>query len=413
MDRRFAHILDHRNPNFGDRPWSAIPEAILGFDLQNEGQAHQRVIHNRNWICDRARALKPKLAPGILVMTGGGAKFDDSAITEHFACPAIDVVNVHSYDGDFAQRLPGVLSTARQYGKRVFVQEFGASGSGKASSLRSQIQAIQNLGVPWMVWQVGARCLLVCARCHAVPDGARGLTDMSSRHIQQSALCQARHSGCRRARPQVNKPNNYNDFETYVDDAATWSVLSSAAKAALGVQQGAFSWPEVFAAGNRSSPAPPPRAVASPPQAAFQPPAANKCTKCNLPAAQGGCKCNSSCDCIGNLPTLALRVYSCQCTYPLGGCMQSVVLMVLKGAALSWQVPSPVPQLPPTSAPSATSPRRKAAASATPAATASVVSPVFHPWYIQCHLCSKDSLLLATAGIALHRHQTALNRTGC
>ena len=191
MDRRFAHILDHLNPNFGSRPWSAIPEAILGFDIQNEGQAHQRAIHNRNWICDRARALKPKLAPGILLMTGGGAKFDDSSIVEHFACPAIDVVSVHSYDGDFAQRLPGVVSTARQYGKRVFVEEFGASGSNKASSLRSQIQAIQSLGVPWMVWQVGAAPSLVCA-VRAAPD--RGVLLCQTAHA--SVLCVSQVARC-------------------------------------------------------------------------------------------------------------------------------------------------------------------------------------------------------------------------
>jgi mannan endo-1,4-beta-mannosidase len=40
MDCRFAHIVQHTNPNFGNRPWSAIPEAILGFDISNEAQAH-------------------------------------------------------------------------------------------------------------------------------------------------------------------------------------------------------------------------------------------------------------------------------------------------------------------------------------------------------------------------------------
>ena len=29
------------------------------------------------------------------------------------------------------------------------------------------------------------------------------------------------------------------------------------------------------------------------------PPPQNKCAKCNVPVAQGGCKCNSNCDCIG------------------------------------------------------------------------------------------------------------------
>ena len=75
---------------------------------------------------------------------------------------------MHSYDGDFAQRLPGVLSIARQYGKRVFVQAFGASGSGKASSLCSQIQAIQNKPGRAVDGVAGGRAL------PAVPVGTRG-----------------------------------------------------------------------------------------------------------------------------------------------------------------------------------------------------------------------------------------------
>ena len=72
MDKRFAHILDHQNPFFNDRPWSSLSEAILGFDIQNEGQARSpnRVIANRDWICSRAKLVKPKLSAGILVMTG-------------------------------------------------------------------------------------------------------------------------------------------------------------------------------------------------------------------------------------------------------------------------------------------------------------------------------------------------------
>jgi hypothetical protein len=157
----------------------------------------------------------------------------------------------------------------------------------------------------------GGRCSVarVCsARCPrqgrlALSNGAR-----------ISAL---RLSSCPLQYPQVNKPNNYYDFETYVDDTATWSALSSAAKAALGIQQGAFSWPEVSGGGNKSSPVPPPRVVASPPQVTFQPPAANRCAKCNLPAAQGGCKCDANCDCIGELASNCVHLHdsTMQCAH--------------------------------------------------------------------------------------------------
>lgn len=85
MDNRIAHIVNHKNPNFGNRAWKNIPEAILGFDIQNEGQAHMPndEIPNPNWICDRATNLKQlQLDANILVLTGGGADVSDSTIPQ-------------------------------------------------------------------------------------------------------------------------------------------------------------------------------------------------------------------------------------------------------------------------------------------------------------------------------------------
>ncbi|GIL48225.1 hypothetical protein Vafri_4909 [Volvox africanus] len=207
MDRRFAHIVAHRNPNFGNLPWSNIPEAILGFDIQNEGQGHLRNgdIPNRNWICERASQLKPRLATGVLVVSGGGADIWDSALDEHFKCPYIDVISVHSY-----------------------------AASSWASAL-----------------------------------------------------------------PPVNKPNNYDDFEVFTTDTASWSVLSNGAKAAIGLQ-GAFSWPELTSGG-----APEPNVVVNRPPSPTpsspkkMPPTSgnNKCNKCNVPLCRGGCWCDNNCDC--------------------------------------------------------------------------------------------------------------------
>eukprot|EP00798_Chlamydomonas_sp_ICE-L_P010271 gene10272-8192_t len=184
MDRRFAHILDHQNPFFNNRPWSSLSEAILGFDIQNEGQAHSpnHVIANRDWICSRAKLVKPKLSAGILVMTGGGADIWDSVIIKLFQCPAINV-------------------NAKKYGKRMILQEFGSTGAGKSSSLNSRILASMGLGLPWMVWQ-------------------------------------------------VMSPNNFNDFETFTNDAASWAVLTDRARQVNSGDDsfnapGIFAWPEL------------------------------------------------------------------------------------------------------------------------------------------------------------------------
>eukprot|EP00798_Chlamydomonas_sp_ICE-L_P031538 gene31538-6723_t len=241
MDKRFAHILDHQNPFFNNRPWSSLSEAILGFDIQNEAQAHSpnRVIANRDWICSRAKLVKPKLSAGILVMTGGGADIWDSVIVEHFECPAIDVVCAHTY-GDASQisrELPAAIQNAKKYGKRMILQEFGSAGVGKSSSLNSRILASLGLGLPWMVWQ------------------------------------------------------------TFTNDAASWAVLTDRARQVNSGDDsfnspGIFAWPELLRGtpvlgpgpGLTSSPGPTPSPTAT-------------CGTCNSPQCEGGQKCDKS-----NLP---------------------------------------------------------------------------------------------------------------
>ena len=154
-------------------------------------------IANPSWVCDRATALRPLLSGnGIRIGTGGGADIDDSIIDQHFACAAIDLVGVHSYNaGAWAARLGGIVSKAKQYGKRIIVEEFGQAGGDRATSLAGQIAAIRNAGVPWIVWQ-------------------------------------------------VTKPNKPQDFEIWKDDAAVWPVLTTQAQQSLAAG-GAFSWPEL------------------------------------------------------------------------------------------------------------------------------------------------------------------------
>jgi hypothetical protein len=178
-----------------------IPEAILAFDIQNEGQSYLNsagTAANPSWVCNRASALRPQLSGnGILIGTGGGADVSDSVIDQHFACGAIDVIGVHSYDaGAWAARLGGIVSKAKAAGKRIIVEEFGQFGGDRASSLSRQITDIRNAGVPWMVWQ-------------------------------------------------VTKPNLPNDYEIWKDDGAAWPVLSNNGQQSLSAG-GAFAWPEIF-----------------------------------------------------------------------------------------------------------------------------------------------------------------------
>lgn len=194
IDRRNWHIVSHKNPLFGFRPWGQIPEAIFGFDIENEAQAHNSPVANPDWICSRATILRPAVKKPIQIITGGGAKFDDSILPQHLDCPAIDVVAVHSYDGDFKDRLPAALATVTNKGKRLLVQEFGVAQN-KVNGLTFQIGAMNAAKVPWMIWQ-------------------------------------------------VVKPNNPTDFETFIEDSATWNLLAEKAKEGRRLIA-ATAWPEV------------------------------------------------------------------------------------------------------------------------------------------------------------------------
>ena len=56
--------------------------------------------------------------------------------------------------------------------------------------------------------------------------------------------------------------------------------------------------------------------------AAWQQPASaqGKCAKCNLPASQGGCKCDSNCDCIGGGGGGQDKCFKCNVPTSQGGC---------------------------------------------------------------------------------------------
>ncbi|KAI8806320.1 glycoside hydrolase superfamily, partial [Cladochytrium replicatum] len=162
FDRRFAYIVNYPNPYFGNRPWKLIPEVIFAFDMANEAQSYNTGVYptalplpNPTWACDRATALRAAgVHSRILLSTGGGADVDDSLITNHFTCAALDIVPVHSYNAAaWDSGLSRALSLARQYNKLTFVQEYGAT-SNKASSYASQIAVFEKYNLPHMIWQI-------------------------------------------------------------------------------------------------------------------------------------------------------------------------------------------------------------------------------------------------------------------
>lgn len=157
FDRRIAHILTHTNPNFSDRPWGEINEAIFGFEPENEAEGHMD-NPNWSWTCHRAAKMSQYISNGILIITGGGIDFTTSLVDNHFNCSYIDVVSIHDYStstATFSTNLGSAKSKALSHGKRVIMEEFGSTGNDaqKEGVIGPIINAIINSGVPWLPWE--------------------------------------------------------------------------------------------------------------------------------------------------------------------------------------------------------------------------------------------------------------------
>ena len=198
FDARLLHIVQHRNPYMGNRTWGQIPEAIFTFAAQNEAQSF---IPSRdwNWACRRAATMRPHVNASILLSTNG-AVVADSLQVELFKCPLLDVMAVHNYGGGEAVAA-NYSRVARQladtYGKRVYVEEFGALGNGsvKAAGIGAQIDGMMANHIPWMFWEL------------LKPGGE--------------------------------------DYETWTDGEA-WTAIANRSVAAGKDMQGAFAWPELY-----------------------------------------------------------------------------------------------------------------------------------------------------------------------
>jgi len=182
FDTRIAHVLEHSNELIEGAPkWKDLDEYIFSFNIQNEGQGHLNgnVAPVPGWWCDRAEMMRDIMGDsGVLISTGecslavilamsttrltlmtktgGGNEFPNSDIQENWACEALDIVNIHSYSGveEFRSKGPVALQRALDANKLMLFEEFGASGEGKAQTLKDHVAVFNDLRVPWMPWQI-------------------------------------------------------------------------------------------------------------------------------------------------------------------------------------------------------------------------------------------------------------------
>ncbi|KAG9400731.1 hypothetical protein AC1031_010170 [Aphanomyces cochlioides] len=221
FDRRLAHILQHENPNFGNRAWGNIPEAILGFEPQNESQGWlhstsngQLVVPNANWVCDRATKMRQhidgKFAGGcwqgggtaVPISPGGGTDFASSNLINSFQCAAVNVIAIHTYSDADSGVLNHFVSLAKQYNKRVIVEEFGY-GRNKAANFAKFTSTVQSAGLPWVMWE-------------------------------------------------VLKPGNTGDYDMWTSESAAWQAIVNGA-ANANAKAGKWSWPELAARSKRAT----------------------------------------------------------------------------------------------------------------------------------------------------------------
>ncbi|KAJ1326166.1 mannan endo-1,4-beta-mannosidase [Microdochium nivale] len=163
FENRVKHILEHRNTLIDGSPaWKDLSSHIFSFNIQNEGQGHLNgnIAPHPEWWCDRATFMRGIMgASKVLISTGGGNEFPNSDVPQNWACPALDIVNLHSYSGveEFRTKGAVALQHALEAGKLTLFEEFGATGKTsqtKPDQIADHIRVFNDLGVPWMPWQI-------------------------------------------------------------------------------------------------------------------------------------------------------------------------------------------------------------------------------------------------------------------
>ncbi|KAK0384836.1 hypothetical protein NLU13_7314 [Sarocladium strictum] len=160
FENRIKHILEHRNKLIPGQPaWKDLSSHIFAFNIQNEGQGHlnNNIAPHPSWWCDRAKFMRRIMGKSrVLISTGGGNEFPNSDIPENWACPALEIVNMHSYSGvaEFRQKGRIALDHALAANKLMLFEEFGATGAKKPDEIAAHIAVFNELRVPWMPWQI-------------------------------------------------------------------------------------------------------------------------------------------------------------------------------------------------------------------------------------------------------------------
>lgn len=153
---RLTFLLNHINPYFEQR-WGSLNRTIFAFEIENESQGHIST-YNAQWMCDINKRIRSLVDNGVLLSTGGGVDYGLSLRLENFQCSALDLIPLHDYtmDGDYARsKFQEAIQLAQQYGKRVYVEEFGGRGDIQGAQALNVIGATAHeQGLPWLVWEV-------------------------------------------------------------------------------------------------------------------------------------------------------------------------------------------------------------------------------------------------------------------
>lgn len=156
-DNRMTHALQHKNTLLGGKTWAELDDVVYAFEPQNEPQGHMDLASS-TWVCSRAAKLQSLIPSGssILVSSGGGTTTTASLDSSFTGCSSLDVISVHDYGTNAAVTAAAVSAAQAKLGddKLVIMGEWGATGTNKAATVASFVNAFKAAGIPQMVWEV-------------------------------------------------------------------------------------------------------------------------------------------------------------------------------------------------------------------------------------------------------------------
>ncbi|MDG9670444.1 carbohydrate-binding protein [Hahella sp. CR1] len=173
--KRFSHFLNHQNPYLGNKKWKDINDVVLAWEIANESGVSladenlsndQKYNIHRNFLTQMAAHLKAE-DPDTYVALGiaGYDKYYNKGSADDIKTlgdiPAADIYTLHYYGGDLDQWLNDALPSVRQWGKLLFVEEFGkelkVGMETMTNEYRHVAETARRRGIPWMFWRMGLR----------------------------------------------------------------------------------------------------------------------------------------------------------------------------------------------------------------------------------------------------------------